>query len=143
MQRATGSPARNLDGTGRALVVTGVLLIESLTILFAVAAGWFISYFSDDSPERGLAALLDVWPVWVVAVVFIVVVTVALARVARGGSVALGLGGLAGLVIAGATFWILWTGSHEAFRAMLLGAGLVGGLALAAGAAARLSARFE
>jgi hypothetical protein len=133
--------SRRLDRTGRALLCAGTFVLGALAVLFGLVAAWFMSYFSDGSAERGLVAMVDAWPAWVVTLVLIAIVIVALTRVVRGGSTALLLGCLAGLMVALAGVWLLLAGGHDVFRAMLLVAAVAGAAAMAAGAAAQLVAR--
>lgn len=130
-----------LDRAGRALVAFGAIVLGLLAVLLVVGAAWFISYFGDGSGERGLAAMLDVWPVWLFAVVVIALVAVTLAWVVRGGRVALVTGGIGGLMIGVVGITMLVTGQHDELRWLLLLIGATGGLTLASGAAGRLAAR--
>jgi hypothetical protein len=140
-QRMDWAKSQRLDRVGQRLVVTGVLVIDALVTVLALVVGWYASYFSDGSHERGLAALLDVWPVWIFVAGVIGISAMALGLVARGGRIALLLGGQGGLVLASAAFGSLAAGGLGGDRVVVLAVAAAGGLALAAGAASRLASR--
>jgi ABC-type transport system involved in multi-copper enzyme maturation permease subunit len=96
-----------VDRAGRIL---GALVVSALAVLLSLGAAWFISWFSDDSAARGLAAMVDVWPIWLLAVAVIALLAVFLARVIRRGAVALMLGAIVGLIITMAGLAMLATG---------------------------------
>ena len=130
-----------LDRAGRALMNFGAIVLGPLAVLLTLGAAWFISYFSDDSAERGLAAMLDVWPVWLFAVATIVLVVVTFGWVVRGGRVALVAGGIGGFTIGVIGLTMLLTGRDDDLRWLVILIGTTGGLALASGALARLLER--
>ena len=133
-------PAR-LERSGRVLVAVGTLLLEPLAIASVLLAAWFITYFADDSADRGLGAITDLWPVWLVALGVIAAVIVAFARIVLGGRVALVAGQLGGGLVAVGALWMLITGNDDGVRTLAIAAGLAGGVALASGATARRMAR--
>jgi hypothetical protein len=137
---ASSATHSRLDRAGRALVVAGAIVLGPIAVLLVSAAAWFVSYFSDGSAERGLAAITDVWPVWLLALAVIALVVVALARAIRGGGLALAWASIGGLAIGAIGFALLVTGQHDGVRWVLLLVGTVGGLALASGSVARLAA---
>ena len=133
--------ASQLDRVGRALVILGSVIVEAVTTVLALLLAWYISYFSDGSVDRGLAAVLDAWFVWVAAAVIIGMVVAALAWVMRGGTIALLLGGIGGFLVVVAGLRVVVGTSPDTHWLLGFVAAALGGLLLSGGASVRLLAR--
>ena len=136
-------PSRWSDRDGLVLVIVGTVLAGPIMVLAPILVAWFVSTFSDGCGDRFLGCISGLWPVWVVALLIAIAAAAILVGMALGRRVALVLGGSSGLALALVGIWQLAAGGHEPARALLLLAGLVGGAALAAGAATRLDRRGQ
>ena len=140
IERTNRNAGERLEREGRRLVAIGALVGGPLAALATLSVAWFITYIGDDSGECEVACQTGN-PLWYIAGAVIALEVLTLARMVGGGSIALLLGGLGGLGVALLGLAYLSRGGHGALPALYLVAIIGSGLALALGAAARLTAR--